>query len=174
MAKREHTNSNPDPMPDRIDPCLALLVSKPPIGSVWTFEVKWDGYRLAVHKEPAGVRILTRGGHDWTHRFPVIAAAARDTPAATFILDGEAVVLDEQGRSDFGMLEQALGGRGGKRVAEEATFIAFDLLYLEGHNLTSMPLYDRRRMLQALLDEARGGVMRSTLAPRAGHIRCEP
>src|SRR4051812_10706124 len=63
-----------DPMPARIEPCLALLVPKPPKGPDWAFEVKWDGYRLAIHVEPAGVRILTRGGHDWTHRFPAIAA----------------------------------------------------------------------------------------------------
>nr|WP_155755932.1 ATP-dependent DNA ligase [Rhizobium leguminosarum] len=82
-------------MPDRIDPCLALLKPKPPKGSQWAFEVKWDGYRLAVHIEPSGVRILTRGGHDWTDRFPAIAAEARRLPVATAILDGEAVVFDE-------------------------------------------------------------------------------
>ncbi|MFB2604539.1 ATP-dependent DNA ligase, partial [Rhizobium phaseoli] len=55
-----------DPMPPRIEPCLALLKPRPPKGRQWAFEVKWDGYRLAVHIEPSGVRILTRGGHDWT------------------------------------------------------------------------------------------------------------
>ncbi|MBB2721148.1 UNVERIFIED_ORG: hypothetical protein BTE55_04640 [Rhizobium sophorae] len=61
-----------DPMPARIDPCLALLKPWPPKGRQWTFEVKWNGYRLAVHIEPSGVRIITRGGHDWTGRFPAI------------------------------------------------------------------------------------------------------
>jgi bifunctional non-homologous end joining protein LigD len=146
-------------MPARIDPCLALLVSKPPAGSEWIFEVKWDGYRLAVHKEPAGVRIITRGGHDWTDRFPVIAEAAGRMEAKTLILDGEAVVLDDQGRSDFGALQQALGGRGGKRRAAEALFYAFDLLYLNGHDLTRMPLHDRRALLQAMT-HVPGGVIR--------------
>ncbi len=66
-----------DPMPARIEPCLALLKHKPPVGPEWAYEVKWDGYRLAVHIEPMGVRILTRGGQDWTHRFPLIEAPPR-------------------------------------------------------------------------------------------------
>jgi bifunctional non-homologous end joining protein LigD len=100
-------------MPDRIDPCLALLKTKPPKGRQWAFEVKWDGYRLAIHIEPSGVRILTRGGHDWTDRFPAIAAQARRLPVATAILDGEAVVFDERGRSDFGRLQQSLAAGAG-------------------------------------------------------------
>ncbi len=67
-----------DPMPDRVEPCLALLKSVPPAGPNWAYEIKWDGYRLAIHIEPGGVRIITRGGHDWTHRFPTIAAAAKE------------------------------------------------------------------------------------------------
>lgn len=135
-----------DPMPDRIEPCLAKLVSKPPHGDGWSYELKWDGYRLAVHIEQAKVRIITRGGHDWTHRFPGIEAAARHYMPNTMILDGEAVILDEQGRSDFGKLQNALGGRGGKLPAGNAILYAFDLLYLDGHDLTKMD-YDARRML---------------------------
>ncbi|MBB2718196.1 UNVERIFIED_ORG: ATP-dependent DNA ligase [Rhizobium etli] len=86
-----------DPMPDRVEPCLALLKKVPPNGPDWAFEVKWDGYRLAIHLEPKGVRIITRGGHDWTHRFPTIAEAARKLGVGTAILDGEAVVLDKEG-----------------------------------------------------------------------------
>jgi len=57
-------------MPDRIEPCLALLKARPPKGDDWVYEIKWDGYRLSVHVEPTRIRILTRGGHDWTDRFP--------------------------------------------------------------------------------------------------------
>lgn len=66
-----------DPMPERDEPCLALLRATPPTGRDWAYEIKWDGYRLAIHIEPKGVRIITRGVHDWTHRFPTIAEAAR-------------------------------------------------------------------------------------------------
>ncbi|MGO6699279.1 non-homologous end-joining DNA ligase [Rhizobium ruizarguesonis] len=140
-----------DPMPDRIDPCLALLKQTPPKGPQWTFEVKWDGYRLAVHIEPKGVRILTRGGHDWTERFPLIEAAAKALPVTTAILDGEAVVLDEQGRSDFGMLQQSLGGHGGKKRSSAAVFMAFDLLYFDGHDLRRSELGVRRHLLEGLV-----------------------
>ncbi|MGR9386467.1 non-homologous end-joining DNA ligase [Rhizobium leguminosarum] len=140
-----------DPMPDRVDPCLALLKTKPPKGRQWAFEVKWDGYRLAIHIEPSGVRILTRGGHDWTDRFPAIAAQARRLPVATAILDGEAVVFDERGRSDFGRLQQSLGGRGGRRTSREAVLMAFDLLYFDGRDLTGTELSARRHVLEGLV-----------------------
>ncbi|MGO7624453.1 ATP-dependent DNA ligase, partial [Rhizobium ruizarguesonis] len=78
--------------------CLALMKPTVPVGSDWLYEVKLDGYRLAIHVEPKGVRVTTRGGHDWTHRFHTIAAAAKALGVTTAILDGEAVVLDAQGR----------------------------------------------------------------------------
>ncbi|NDK52803.1 non-homologous end-joining DNA ligase [Rhizobium laguerreae] len=148
-----------DPMPARVEPCLALLVSKPPKGPEWAYEVKWDGYRLAIHVEPHRVRVITRGGHDWTHRFPSIAKAAADL-GGTMILDGEAVVLDEEGRSDFGALQQALGGRGGKRNAGVAMFLAFDLLYFDGHDLRKMDLHERRHMLETVIPHDADGAVR--------------
>ena len=82
-----------DPMPDRVEPCLALLAKKAPEGDDWAFEVKWDGYRLAIHIVGKRVRIITRGGHDWTPRFPTIAHDALELGLDSAILDGEAVVL---------------------------------------------------------------------------------
>ncbi|QPB18975.1 non-homologous end-joining DNA ligase [Rhizobium sp. 007] len=148
-----------DPMPDRIEPCLALLKPKPPRGEQWVYEIKWDGYRLAVHIEPQRVRIITRGGHDWTHRFPAIERAAKQLGVATAIIDGEAIVVDERGRSDFGLLQQSLGGRGGKRTSGEALFVAFDLLYFDGHDLRQLELFSRRHLLEGLIID-REGVIR--------------
>jgi bifunctional non-homologous end joining protein LigD len=150
-----------DPMPDRVEPCLALLKTTAPTGPDWAYEVKWDGYRLAIHIEPKGVRIITRGGHDWTHRFPAIAAAAKNLGVGTAILDGEAVVLDEQGRSDFGALQRSLGGRGGKRTSTESILYAFDLLYFDGHDLTGTELSVRRHLLEDLLAGADGAIQLS-------------
>jgi bifunctional non-homologous end joining protein LigD len=150
-----------DPMPERIEPCLALLKPVPPNGPDWAFEVKWDGYRLAIHIESKGVRIITRGGHDWTHRFPTIAEAASKLGVGTAILDGEAVVLDEEGRSDFGALQRSLGGRGGKRSSTESVFFAFDLLYFEGHDLTRTELSVRRHLLEDFLETATGAIQLS-------------
>jgi len=149
--KRPERDLFVDPMPDRVEPCLAQLQGKAPIGDDWAFEVKWDGYRLAVHIAGKQVRIITRGGHDWTPRFPTIAHDALDLGVDSAILDGEAVVLDERGASDFGALQKALGGRGGKRFAAEARLYAFDLLYLNGHDLRDQPLTERREMLADVL-----------------------
>ncbi|WP_208247802.1 non-homologous end-joining DNA ligase (plasmid) [Rhizobium sp. T1470] len=147
-----------DPMPARIEPCLALLKPRPPIGPDWTYEVKWDGYRIAVHLNNGNVRILTRGGHDWTHRFPGVEEAAEGLGVGTAILDGEAVVLDEEGRPDFGRLQNSLGGRGGKLPAGNAIMFAFDLLYFDGHDIRNMELSARRYFLESLLRNEKGAI----------------
>lgn len=113
---------------------------------------------MAVHRDASGIRIITRGGHDWTHRFPSIAVAAAELDPGSFILDGEAVVLDEAGRADFGLLQQTLGGRGGKLHAEHAMPYAFDLLYIDGHDLRRMTLAERRHMLEDMLARQAGAI----------------
>ncbi|MBD8688786.1 non-homologous end-joining DNA ligase [Rhizobium skierniewicense] len=152
-----------DPMPDRVEPTLALLKAKPPQGPEWSWEVKWDGYRLAVHIEPQGVRVLTRGGHDWTHRFPAIEQAARALGPATMIIDGEAVILDAEGRSDFGMLQQSLGasGKAAGNRASNAILYAFDLLYLDGHDLRGIEYRSRRNLLEDTLKDQNGAIQLS-------------
>ncbi|MBP2527903.1 bifunctional non-homologous end joining protein LigD [Rhizobium sp. PvP099] len=151
-------------MPSRIEPCLALLASKPPEGPAWGYEVKWDGYRVAVHAELGGkVRILTRGGHDWTDRFPTIAKAVRELGPGTMILDGVAVILDEQGQSDFNLLVASLGGRGGKKVSSDTVLYAFDLLYLDGHDISMLSLEERRVLLDPLLESASGAIRLSEM-----------
>ncbi len=146
-----------DPMPRRIEPCIPVLINRPPVGPQWAFEVKWDGYRVAVHIEPDRVRILTKNGHDWTDRFPAIEVAARSL-GVTAILDGEAVVLDDQGRSDFNALLKALGGRAGKRRSDEVILYAFDLLYVDGHDLQKMELSSRRHLLGNLIGDGQGAI----------------
>lgn len=136
-----------DPMPDRIEPCLVKLAARPPVGDEWSFEVKWDGYRVALHIGPEGrVRILTKNGHDWTKRFPEIAEAAASIVADTAIIDGEAVVLDAKGASDFGALQRSVG-----RAGAGVILYAFDLLYLNGHDLRSMSCEDRRSLLASIV-----------------------
>ena len=149
-----------DPMPDRVEPTLAQLKAKPPQGPEWSWEVKWDGYRLAIHIEPQGIRILTRGGHDWTHRFPAIEQAARALGPATMIIDGEAVVLDEEGRPDFGLLQQSLGasGKAAGNRASNAILYAFDLLYLDGHDLRGIEYRSRRHLLEDTLKDQDGAI----------------
>ncbi len=139
-----------DHMPRRIEPSLCLLKAKPPEGPDWAYEIKWDGYRLSIHIEPKGIRILTKNGHDWTNRFPEIEEGARELGVASAIIDGEAVMYDDQGRSDFSLLQSSLGGRAGKKTSP-AQFMAFDLMYLDGHDLTKMELRVRRHLLEELI-----------------------
>lgn len=147
-------------MPARVEPALALLKHKPPARGDWGWEIKWDGYRLAVHVEPSGVRILTRGGYDWARRFPAIAQAARDLGPASMMIDGEGVVLDEQGRSDFNALQASLGavGRRSGNLKSGAILYAFDLLYHDGHDLRGLPYRERRQLLEETLSGHDGAI----------------
>lgn len=148
----------PEPMPRRVDPCVCTLVDKPPKGPEWVFEVKWDGYRLAVHVESDEVRAITRGGYDWIKKFGAIVAEARELGHSSMILDGEAVVLDDQGRSDFGLLQRAVGKKPSLRDAGEIIFFAFDLLYLDGQDLVMHPLSERRRLLEPIVAGRTGAI----------------
>ncbi len=159
LRKKPTSTPLPEPMPRRVEPCVATLVDQPPKGPEWTFEVKWDGYRLAMHVEPGEVRAITRGGYDWAKKFGSVVADARELGHATMIIDGEAVVLDDRGRSDFGLLQRAVGRRPSLRDAGEIIFFAFDLLYLDGQDLRMMPLGERRQLLEPIV------------AGRAGTIR---
>jgi bifunctional non-homologous end joining protein LigD len=152
-----------DPQPSRQPPetplpldtpfQLATLVDAAPDGDEWVHEVKYDGYRLHLALENGRAVALTRKGEDWTARFPSLARAAEALPAASALLDGEAVVLDADGRSDFGFLQQALstGDHGALR------FEVFDILYLNGHDLRAETLVRRKEVLAALLASAPAG-----------------
>jgi bifunctional non-homologous end joining protein LigD len=145
-------------MPMRVEPCLALNRLRPPEGADWLYEVKWDGYRIALHIEPSGTRILTKGGHDWTARFPAVAESAARLGVSRAIIDGEALMLDSEGKPDFGALQKALGGGRGKSKADQAVMLAFDLLYFDGHDIRSMELTSRRHLLETLIGGGDGAI----------------
>ena len=117
-----------DPMPDRIEPCLALLKPRPPVGDEWFYEVKWDGYRIAVHLNKGNVRILTRGGHDWTVKMRTLATAVEQMPVDNAWLDGEVVVLTETGIPDFNALQNAFD-----QHASEILSVKYDPLFEDLH-----------------------------------------
>lgn len=164
-------------MPRRVEPCVATLVDVPPKGADWAFEVKWDGYRLAVHVEPQETRAITRGGYDWTKKFRSIVDEARELGHASMIIDGEAVVLDDQGRSDFGLLQRALGKKPSAHDVSEIIFYAFDLLYLDGRDLRNLPLSERRRLLEPIVAGRDGAIRFSEEASADGEeffrVACE-
>src|SRR5688572_6029861 len=87
--------------PLEVSPQLAVLAAKPPSGDDWVHEIKFDGYRFLAHVKHGDTKLITRNGKDWTDRFQLIYDGLRNLKADTAILDGEAVVLDAHGRSDF-------------------------------------------------------------------------
>ena len=135
-----------------VEPCLALLTEKPPAGDGWLHEIKFDGYRLMASFDGQGIRLLTRSGLDWTERFPEIAKSLEDFPVKSALIDGEAVIEDENGVSSFSALQEALSER---KTASAAVFFAFDLLYLDGYDLREAALDDRKTVLAKLLSSNR-------------------
>jgi bifunctional non-homologous end joining protein LigD len=134
------------PMPKTMKPQLATQIAEPPSGDGWLHEIKFDGYRAIACVTGGVAKLLTRTGIDWTERYGVLAEAFRTLPKDA-ILDGEIVVVDEHGVSHFSDLQQALGDHAGDRL----TFFAFDLMYLDGYDLTKVRLDERKALLQALL-----------------------
>jgi bifunctional non-homologous end joining protein LigD len=137
-------------LPRKPSPQLATAVTRLPEGPGWLFEPKLDGYRVLCRIEDGTAVVLTRRGNDWTDRFPRIAAAARELPCRTALIDGEAVVFDPRGLSSFQRLQNALSAGAGAPIV----LVAFDLLHLDGWDLTRAPLIARKALLRALLDGA--------------------
>lgn len=147
----EPASPTPDPpattLPPDIPFQLATLVADAPSGDEWIHEVKYDGYRLRVTLQEGRATVSTRNGLDWTDRFSTIARAVEALPVTSAVLDGEAVVLDADGRSDFGLLQEALSAKDPAAVRLEV----FDVLYLDGHDLRAETLLRRKEVLASLL-----------------------
>ncbi len=155
------------PMPDFVAPMLATLVSSAPSGARWLHEIKFDGYRLQARIEPGRAKLLTRSGLDWTKKFgkPVLAAL-RALPLGTAIIDGELVVENHAGASDFSALQADLSeGR-----ADRFIFYVFDLLHLDGYDLAAVPLIERKAMLEPIVAGAAGPIRFSSHFDEGGDM----
>lgn len=147
-GKDEMLTKNPF---DRTEPQLAKLVTTIPEGDDWLYEMKYDGYRIIAYVEGNSTRLMTRGGNDYSARFTDIAASLVDWAAGrAMVLDGEMVVTDTQGKTDFQALQNYMKNRGGKSL----TYIIFDLLALDGADLRAKPLTERKQMLESLMQTA--------------------
>ena len=145
--RRKSAAGRKSEMPAVVEPELATLVDRPPEGAEWIHEIKFDGYRVLCRIEGPDLRLTTRHGKDWTTSFPTLCAAARGLKVREALLDGEIVVLDEKGVSSFQALQNALG-RGRER---DIVYQVFDLLYLDGRDLRSLPLAERKQILAGIL-----------------------
>lgn len=145
--------------PQQIQPELATLVDDAPPGDDWVHEIKFDGYRMLARIAAGKVSIFTRNGKDWTARVPTLRAALEQLNVDSAVLDGELVALDAKGISSFQGLQNALSeGRDAALV-----YYAFDLLHLDGRDLTGQPLLERKSNLRELLEQhtdALGGAVR--------------
>jgi bifunctional non-homologous end joining protein LigD len=127
-----------------IEPCLPSPAKAPPSGPGWLHEIKHDGFRILARRDSAGVRLITRAGNDFSERFPFIATAVSKLPVHSCLIDGEAIVCNENGLADFELIR-------GHGTAANAVHCAFDLLELDGRDLRRGPIEERKELLTQLL-----------------------
>jgi len=138
-------------MRSTFEPCLPTGGKVVPSTPGWLHEVKYDGYRLIVQRDHDRVRLVTRGGHDWSARFPRIVETALKNRHRQFVIDGEAVLLGVDGISDFNGLHS-------RRHDDEVQLYAFDVLALDGEDLRGLPLSTRKSDLAQLLRDRLDGI----------------
>ena len=148
-TRHGRTKKSDPPLPAFVPFSLAMLYDTPPSGPNWIHEIKFDGYRLEARLDRGRVQLLTRKKQDWTHRFPSVAKAVAALPARTALLDGEAVVEDEHGVSNFSLLQTDL-----KEGRDRFVYYVFDLLHLDGRDFAAEPLLERKAALKQFLAAA--------------------
>lgn len=131
-----------------IPPQLLTLAAEVPDGPDWIHEIKYDGYRTCLVVDGADNRAYTRNGYDWTDRYRPIVEAAGTLNCETAVIDGEMIVQDETGRSDFNAFRAAIDGEPHRLI-----FYAFDLLVIDGEDLRRLALIERREFLEALIGD---------------------
>jgi bifunctional non-homologous end joining protein LigD len=141
MSLRERTRSGLG----IIEPCLPSPAKAPPSGPGWLHEIKHDGFRILARRDSAGVRLITRNANDFTDRFPFVATAVAELPVKSCLIDGEAIVCDENGLAVFDLIRRHGAG-------ERAVLSAFDLLELDGKDLRRRPIETRKAVLAKLLN----------------------
>lgn len=134
-------------LPTFVKPQLAQLVNRVPIGAEWFYEIKFDGYRTFCRIEKEKISFLTRTGRDWTEAYEKIKKFAEKIDVESALIDGEIVWIDENGKTDFQLLQNALSG--GK--TEGMVYYVFDLLFLNGEDLRQRPLYERKELLNQII-----------------------
>lgn len=143
-------------VPRRLEPQLLVSVKEAPAGEGWIHEVKYDGYRLMARVLGGRVCLVTRGGHDWTERMPEVRESLEALALEGAWLDGEVVVLREDGHPDFRALERAI--RSSRRPRPPFVYQVWDAPWLGGEDLTALPLLERKARLRASIGRGHGAV----------------
>jgi bifunctional non-homologous end joining protein LigD len=141
-------------MPPRLEPMLATLIEHPFSDPSWLFEIKWDGVRALAWVADGKLTLRSRKGNDVTQTYPDLASLPKFLNARRAILDGEIVILNDRGRSDFERLQERMHVRApsAKLLADApVTYYLFDLLYCDGYDLREAPLAERKELLRRLL-----------------------
>jgi bifunctional non-homologous end joining protein LigD len=138
------------------EPQLALLVKEAPKGDGWLHEAKYDGYRIGARVTASAVELISRRDQDWTAAFPGVARAVRDLDLGTALLDGEVAILGPDGKTSFQLLQNAFENG----VAKHAVYFVFDVIYLRGHDLSKLPLEERKAKLVEAVGTRQDGVVR--------------
>ncbi|HEX2471041.1 MAG TPA: non-homologous end-joining DNA ligase [Candidatus Limnocylindrales bacterium] len=141
----------PAKMPAFIPPMLATLVAAPFDHPDWSFEIKWDGFRVEAVVDKESVRLWTRGQQDAARYFGQFLEPKGWISARQAIVDGEVIALDDHGEPDFALLQARIKGRGVGGAVNPFVYEVFDLLYLDGRSLLDEPLEVRRRLLADVL-----------------------
>ena len=143
-------------MPEMIRPALAVLGDKPFSSPDWLFEIKWDGVRTLARVKDGKSRLWSRSAREITQEYPEMANLAEHVNAREAWLDGEIVVLDSDGRSDFQRLQARFGVQRPSKQLIDSTptvFYIFDIVYLDGYDLHKAPLIERKELLRKVLEE---------------------
>jgi bifunctional non-homologous end joining protein LigD len=138
-------------MPEFVPPMLATLVAAPFDDPDWTFEIKWDGFRVETVIDGGNVRMWTRGRQDATRYFGPFLDPPDWIAAKQAIVDGEVIALDDRGEPDFALLQARIKGQGRGGAATPFIYEVFDLMYLDGRSLLDEPLEVRRALLKDVI-----------------------
>ncbi len=135
----------------RFEPCLPRPTADPPSGPGWVHEIKHDGFRILAHRQGRTIRLITRKGYDFRDRFPRIVDAVAALPVRSYVLDGEAIAVDENGLSVFDLVRY-------RRQDDAVLLCAFDLLEVNGEDIRQDGIEQRKRRLAGLLRRPHDGV----------------
>ncbi|MBP1745031.1 MAG: ATP-dependent ligase LigD phosphoesterase module / ATP-dependent ligase LigD polymerase, partial [Firmicutes bacterium] len=143
-------------LPQFVAPQLATLVDRVPPGGDWTYEIKFDGYRILARIDKEEVKLFTRNGKDWTAKLRSLASEIGDIGIPSGWLDGELVMLGKDGMPDFGSLQNAFE----KGNGSQAIYYVFDIPFYAGYDLRGAPLAERRALLESIVDASVPGRIR--------------